>query len=133
MSSVPFLYTKKGQVLSFIALLICIIVINLLVPSEVEHLCNMEESMKNRYINGTVKRTYIDRENHNYRIVVYHPSSKNLNIRRIYLTLATNNLFKTLKPGDHIQKEKGSLVVVINGDKRILIDFGVTIEQCREQ
>lgn len=88
--------------------------------------------MKTQKIMGIVKRVYVDREEHNNKIVEYL-SKENGKSRMLVLTADLSNLFEVLQPGNYIRKDKGSLLVHINKDTTIQIDYGVSYAQCNKK
>ena len=125
-------YSKKELGLSLTVMVLIIIIFYYFMPSNNELLCNDLKSMKAQKVMGTVKRVYIDREEHNNEIVEYSAENSE-QFKMLVLSLDSSGLFQTLKPGDYIRKDKGSLLVHINKDTTIQIDYGVSYAQCNKK
>lgn len=126
-------YSKKELIVYItVGFLIIFCAYYFVIPTGNEVLCSKKKSTKSKEIRGVIQKVYVDEKEHMNEIVEYSQDGDS-ELKILVLTADKSNLFQFLKPGDHLRKKKGSLLVHINGDTAIKIDYGVSYAQCNKK
>jgi hypothetical protein len=121
-------YSGKETVISIIIALVIIGIAYLVIPSNEDILCRQLRKIKSNEIKAKVSKVYVDEKEHLSKIVEYS-SLEDGEEKILVLSSDFSPLFEVLKSGDRILKRKGSLLVTINSDTTIRIDFGVKCDE----
>ena len=119
-------YSKKEIILSIIFVPMFILIIVIFSPSKEEYLCKEYKRFVNSNYHGTVNKIYIDKKNHNMKVIVLR--LQNGSYKRLAFDLDTSIFFSYVRENDTLFKKKGDegIEIIRNGmDTIININYGV--------
>lgn len=118
-------YSKKEKILSLIFLIIGVLFLNFLLSNTDQIVCWKFDQFKKEYYSGRIVDKYIDKWNHNDRVLIVETENDTL---KLFFNKDVSSFYEEVRINDEVEKRIGSNEIKVNGVNSFKIYYGVNCE-----